>query len=93
MHVKKILKNINSFNIFSSQKHVYKNTISDVFSLFNSDNWLERSNYMFLVYFPTFWTLWPFEPQRKSNLGSLFSMSRKIADRIIPSKIQQKFAT
>ena len=45
------------------------------------------------IQFPTFSTLSPFEPQRKSNLHSLFSMSREIADRIIPSKIQQKFAT
>ena len=49
-----MLKNINSFEIFSSQKHVYKNTKSDVFSLCNSDNWLRRINYIFLMYFPTF---------------------------------------
>ena len=29
---------------------------------------------------------------QKSNLGSLFSMSRKTADKIIPSKIQHTFA-
>ena len=37
-----MMNNINSFNIFSSQKHVYKNTTSDVFSLCNRYNWLQR---------------------------------------------------
>ena len=44
------MNNINSFNIFSSQKHVYKNTTSDVFSLCNRYNWLQRINYIFLMY-------------------------------------------
>ena len=47
MRVKNTEKYINSFDIFSSQKHVYKNTTSDVFSLYNSDNWLQRTNYIF----------------------------------------------
>ena len=50
-------------------------------------------NYIFLMYFPILQTLSPFEPQRKSNPDSLFSMSRNIVDRIIPNTIQQKFAT
>ena len=50
-------------------------------------------NYIFLMYFPILLTLSPFEPQRKSNIDSLFSMTKKIADRVIPSTIQQTFAT